>query len=217
METKQVAMTPDELKEFQEFKQKKEKIEARKKRAEDREAYKNLIDSTLEQVFPELQKLAKLLAEKKKEVYMSFHEAMLMKADLFELKSDQRSHTFTNAAGTMRIMLGHYETDGYDDTVNEGVAKVKAFISSMAKDPQSKMLVDGILQLLSKDSKGNLKASRVIQLKKMANESKDEIFIEGVQIIEDAYRPEISKSFIRAECRKEGESWTNVPLGITEA
>ncbi|MDD4217473.1 MAG: DUF3164 family protein, partial [Bacteroidales bacterium] len=114
-------------------------------------------------------------------------------------------------------MLGHYETDGYDDTVNEGVAKVKAFISSMAKDPESKMLVDGILQLLSKDSKGNIKASRVIQLKKMANESQDELFIEGVQIIEDAYRPEISKSFIRAESRKEGEAWENVPLGITEA
>ncbi|MDD4218497.1 MAG: hypothetical protein PHZ24_14320 [Bacteroidales bacterium] len=145
METKQVEMTPEDLREFQEFKQKKEKQDARKRRADDREAYKDLIDLTLEQVFPELQKLSKLLAEKKKEVYLSFHEAMLMKADLFQLKSNQRSHTFTNAAGTMRIMLGHYETDGYDDTVNEGVAKVKAFISSMAKDPESKMLVDGIL------------------------------------------------------------------------
>ncbi|MDD2633960.1 MAG: DUF3164 family protein [Bacteroidales bacterium] len=217
METKKVEMTPEEFKEFQEFKEKNEKLEARKKRADDREAYKSLIDATIESVFPELQNLSKLLGEKKKGVYISFHEAMLMKADLFELKSQQRSHTFTNAAGTMRVILGYYETDGYDDTVNEGIAKVKAFISSLARDPESKMLVDGILRLLSKDTKGNLKASRVIQLKKMAAESNNELFIEGVQIIEDAYRPEVSKSFIRAEYRKEGEAWTNVPLGITEA
>ena len=101
--------------------------------------------------------------------------------------------------------------------MNEGIAKVKDFIGSLAKDDESTMLVRAILKLLSKDQQGNLKASRVMQLRKMAEESGNETFIDGVSIIEQAYNPIVSKYYVRAEYKNDKQQWTNVPLGMTEA
>ena len=52
--------------------------------------------------------------------------------------------------------------------------------------------------LLKKDKNGNLKASRVLELKKIAKQVGDSEFIDGVKIIEAAYRPNKSSTFI--EC-----------------
>lgn len=74
-----------------------------------------------------------------------------------------------------------------------------------------------VLRLLARDAKGTLKASRVVQLRKIAEETKSDRFMEGVQIIEEAYQPAISKQFIRAEEKNENGAWVCVPLGMTEA
>ena len=74
-----------------------------------------------------------------------------------------------------------------------------------------------VFRLLAKDSKGAIKASRVMQLRKMAEESQSERFIEGVKVIEEAYQPAISKQFIRAEYKDENGMWKSIPLGMTEA
>jgi hypothetical protein len=183
----------------------------------EREAYKKLVSETVNECFPSLMLLSDKLAKNKKLIYEQFQQALVMKSDLFNVKNDQRSHSFTNAEGTERIILGQYETDDYDDTVNEGIAKVKAFIGSLAKDSESKMLVGAIIKLLSRDQKGNLKASRVMQLRKMADESGNAEFMDGVKIIDAAYRPAVSKYYVRAEYKNEQGAWVNVPLGMTEA
>ena len=74
-----------------------------------------------------------------------------------------------------------------------------------------------VLKLLAKDQKGNLKASRIIQLRKIAEESGNDRFMEGVRIIEEAYRPAISKQYIRVEIKDANGMWKNIPLGMTEA
>ena len=48
-------------------------------------------------------------------------------------------------------------------------------------------------------------------------ETGDERFMEGVQIIEEAYQPAISKQFIRAEIKNDNGAWIAIPLGMTEA
>lgn len=45
-----------------------------------------------------------------------------------------------------------------------------------------------VLRLLARDAKGTLKASRIVQLRKVAMETGDDRFIEGVRIIEEAYQ-----------------------------
>jgi hypothetical protein len=216
-EKKQVEMTAAEQLEFEAFKAAKSAAERKQRERDNREAYKAIVNETIDAIFPDLQEVSKDLQAKKLKVYDAFKRALEMKADVYGIKDEQNSNTFTNSAGNRRIILGQYTVDNYDDTVNEGIAKVKEFIGSLAKDKDSNMLVTAILKLLSKDQQGNLKASRVMQLRKMAEESGNEQFMDGVRIIQDAYRPIVSKYYVRAEYKDERQQWKNVPLGMTEA
>ena len=100
--------------------------------------------------------------------------------------------------------------------MNEGIAIVKEYLGSLAKDADSAALVQAVLRLMSRDQAGNLKASRVLQLHKMAQDSGNERFQEGVRIIEESYAPTESKQFIRADVKDENGKWIPVPLGMTE-
>lgn len=217
MEHENVTMTPEEKREFEAFKADKEKKATEAKRKADREAYKDLIDENVRDIFPAVIEISETLSKQKSKIYDSFTDALKLKAQVYGTNDGQRSHTFTSKDGTKRIVLGNYETDGYDDTVNDGIAKVQEYIKSLAKDDESKLLVSAILKLLSRDQKGNLKASRVMQLRKMADDSRNEEFIDGVRIIEAAYRPVISKQFVKAEQKNDKNQWVNIPLGMTEA
>jgi hypothetical protein len=216
-ETVQMTMTPQERAQFEAFKAEQARKEQQARAMENRESYKTLVDETINAVFPDIEELSDLLAAKKENIYRQFDQAIDLKADAYGVKDGQRSHTFTTQDGRRRIILGYYEIDSYDDTVNDGIAKVQQFIESLAKDSDSKMLVSAILRLLSKNQKtGTLKASRVMQLRKMADESGNAEFIDGVKIIEDSYRPALSKQYVRAEKKDDKNQWVNVPLGMTE-
>lgn len=209
-------MTAEERQEFEAYKLAKEKKAAEAKRKSDREAYTALVDETIAAVMPGLTNISEAIAQKKTAAAEAFRGALEMKAELFGVKDDQQSHTFTNSEGTMRITIGHYMLDNYRDTVNEGIAMVKTYIESQARDDASRALVKAILRLLSRDEAGNLKASRVLQLQKMAEETGDERFIEGVRIIQESYQPTPSKDYIRAAVRDESGAWVPIPLSMTD-
>lgn len=209
-------MTAQERQEYEAFKVMMARKAAEAKRKSDREAYTALVDETIAAVMPELTKISEAIAQKKTAAAEAFRGALEMKAELFGVKDDQQSHTFTNSEGTMRITIGHYMLDNYRDTVNEGIAMVKTYIESQARDDASRALVKAILRLLSRDEAGNLKASRVLQLQKMAEETGDERFIEGVRIIQESYQPTPSKDYIRAAVRDKSGAWVAVPLSMTD-
>lgn len=210
----EIRLTASEAEEFRQYKEAKEKDRLKK---ENRDAYKQLVDEAVREVFPTLQEVSKSLARSKQAVYDRFADALKLKEEIFNTKADQRSNTFSTSDGMYRITLGNHQTDDYDDTVNEGIAKVKRVISSFANDDNSRLLVEAVMKLLSRDAKGNLKASRVMQLRKLATESGNAELIDGVEIIEKAYRPQISKTFVRAEYKDDNGKWVSVPLGMTEA
>ena len=210
----EIRLTASEAEEFRQYKEAKEKDRLKK---ENRDAYKQLVDEAVREVFPSLQEVSSNLAKSKQGVYERFADALKLKEEIFNTKADQKSNTFSSADGLYRITLGNHQTDDYDDTVNEGIAKVKEVISSFANDDNSRLLVSAIMKLLSRDAMGNLKASRVMQLRKLATDSGNAELIDGVEIIEKAYRPQISKTFIRAEHKDDNGKWVSVPLGMTEA
>ena len=209
-------MTAQERQEYEAFKVMMARKAAEAKRKSDREAYTELVDETIAAVMPELTNISEAIAQKKTAAAEAFRGALEMKAELFGVKDDQQSHTFTNSEGTMRITIGHYMLDNYRDTVNQGIAMVKTYIESQARDDASRALVKAILRLLSRDEAGNLKASRVLQLQKMAEETGDERFIEGVRIIQESYQPTRSKEYIRAAVRDKSGTWMPVPLSMTD-
>ena len=199
----------------------KEALEAEKakeiQKENDRQAYKELVSGKVDELFPSLEKLSVQLGEAKKHVYDEFSTALSMKRDLYNRKDSQNSHAFMNVKGDRRITLGNNTVDNYDDTVDAGISIVKEYISSLARDENSRILVDTVMRLLAKDQKGTLKPSRVMQLRQMANKSGNARFIEGVRIIEAAYKPEQSKTYVRAEIKDENGKWRSIPLGMTEA
>ncbi len=213
-----VSMTAEELAEFAAYKEAKAKKEAEEKEKSAREEYRRLVDEEIRESIPVLQDISDEIKACKGHVMDNFRTIVEMKSELFRsrVKDDQRSHTFTSSDGKMRITLGVYVTDGYQDTVEDGIDKVKQYIESLAKDEKTKALVNMVMRLLARDAQGTLKASRIVQLRKIAEETGDEEFKTGVKIIEESYQPSISKQFIRAEVRDERGAWTSIPLGMTE-
>lgn len=217
-EIQTVQMTAEERAKYEAFKRAEALKERLRAKREARKAYAALVDETIEAAMPQLAMISSQIAAAKSAVQAEFNRALELKAEIFDDKAQPRTHTFTNSAGDKRIILGRYAVDAYRDTVEDGIAKVRGYIQSLAKDAESAALVKAILRLMSKDQNGTLKASRVLQLRKMAEDSGNEDFMEGVKIIEEAYQPIESKQFIRAETRNpETGAWQSIPLGMTEA
>ena len=74
------------------------------------------------------------------------------------------------------------------------------------------------MRLVARDSAGNLKASKALQLRKLANDLNNDRLNEGITIIEEAYIPSFSKTYIYAEVRDEKTgAWKQIPLSMTES
>lgn len=221
METNTVQMTQAELEQFRAFQEEQKKKAGQERAKEMRDTYRKMVDNEIESAVPELVAISRDIKTVKAKVLENFKSILEMKGEMFQLAKgkvlENQTHTFTNTNGDKRITLGYYVTDGYLDTANEGIAIITEYIQSLATDEKSKSLVGMVMNLLAKDQKGTLKASRIIRLRKIAEENGDERFMEGVRIIEDAYRPEASKTFIRAEIKDQNGAWKSVPLGMTEA
>lgn len=212
-----VTMTADERREFEAYRAEKQKKEAAERRKQQRTDYAAMVDDEVRTTLPVLRELSEQIKTVKSTVFGNFDAILRMKSEVLGLtKDDQRSHTFTTSDSKLRLTLGVNTIDGYRDTVEDGIAMVKAYIESLAKDETSKALVNAVLRLLSRDQSGNIKASRVLQLRKMAEETGDERFIEGVQIIEESYQPTETKKYIRAEYKNDKGAWVNIPLGMTD-
>lgn len=220
MET--VKMTAEERAEFEAFKAEREKKAAEERRKQQRIDYTKMVDDELATAIPELQSLSEDIKTVKARVFDNFKTILDLKGEMFRQKKGQEmgfaSHTFTSSDGTMRLKLGQYLNDNYLDTAEDGVAMINEYIAGLATDEKTQALVNMVLRLLAKDSKGTLKAQRILQLRKIAEESGAEKFIEGVRIIEEAYRPIPTRNFLQAAVKdpKTG-GWKQIPLGMTES
>lgn len=212
-------MTAEERAEWEAFKAEKAKKAEAEQRRQQREAYAQLVDDELVDVIPQLRFLSEEIKVVKDAVFGNFKTVLDMKAEVVGFKEEgQFSHTFTNRDSTMRLTLGVNTVDGWSDMAEAGIAMVRQYIESLATDDKTQALVTAVLRLLSKDRQGNLNASKVLTLWKMAEESGDEKFMEGVRIIRESYQPTETRRYIRAQYRDEttGNAWRNIPLSITD-
>lgn len=183
------------------------------KKDEDRAAYKELAEDAVAKAIFKLSIASEVLSNAKTEVFKYFEDVLQVKAEIYGVKAKQQTHTFSFDGG--EITIGYRINDGWDDTVNEGIAKVNNFISSLSKDTETAALVNVVFSLLKKDAKGNLKGSRVLELQKLTKEFDNEEFTDGVEIIAAAYKPRRSVWFIDAAIIAEDGSKTPIPLAIS--
>ena len=179
----------------------------------DRTAYKELVEQTVPKAIFKLCTASEIMSNAKTEAFKMFEDALKLKAEVYGIKDKQMSHTFSDDKS--EITIGYRITDGWDDTVNAGVAKVEKYISSLAKSPETASLVSIVFRLLKKDAKGNLKGSRVLELLQFAKEANDEELTDGVNIIADSYKPVKSVWFIDAALIGEDGKKTNIPLSMS--
>ena len=181
---------------------------------ENREAYKALVNEAIPQIIGKLQNYSEQMAEVKLHTFEALKILLDTKNEVYEVKGDQQSHTFTDTHGNT-ITYGFRVIDNWDDTVNAGIEKVNHFIASLAKDDDSAKLVSVINRLLKKDAKGNLKASRVLELTRVAKEFNSPAFTDAVTIIAEAYRPQRSAFYIEANTLDEQGKKCNIPLSLS--
>ena len=185
------------------------------KKQQDIETYKTLKDETVKQVFEGLKKLSDTMMLAKEGTFNVFDQIITLKNDLFNTKENRQSDTFTTEDGEISIKLGNRMYEGWDDTVDVGVERVKKYLKTLAKDEESGNLVDTVMRLLSKDRKGNLKANKVLELEQLATKSGNEDFIEAIQIIKSAYRPVPSCQFIEVRYKDEKGNEISLPLSMS--
>lgn len=176
-----------------------------------RKAYKELVEESIPGIVEGLVSTSETLSKIKTQVFASFEEMLQLKAEVYSIKEEQRSHTFTT--DTHSITIGFRINDNWDDTVKTGIAKVKEFINSLAKDEATGVLVNTVLKLLQKNKKGDLQANKVLELKAMAEEFKNDLFTDGVDIILKSYKPARGNWFIEAYEVYEGNK-TAIPLSL---
>lgn len=214
-----VVMTEEEAAEYQAFKEAQARKRAEEKKKEERQTYDDLVDEAIEESFPRLRNISDALRMTKKTVRESFSAILDMKRDVLGLtKEKQRSHTWTHSNGKMRITIGSHKCDGWKDTVTDGVQMVKEACLDLIQDETTRALVNQILRLMAPDKEGNLKAAKALQLRRLADELHNDRISEGVTIIEEAYIPSLSKTYIYGEVKdEETGAWKSIPLGMTEA
>ena len=211
----ETTISPEELAAFRAY---QARIQRDQRDKELRDTYAQLVDDEIDAATDMLTQLSTDMATIKETVMSNFRSVIDMKTETLGLSKPQGqyTHTFTNSDSTRRITIGNYTIDSYRDTVEDGIQLVTTYIQSLARDQDSQALVKAVMQLLSRNSKGQIKASRVLQLRKIAEEVGDPQFIRGVQIIQDSYQPEISRSFVRLEVKDPStQTWSIVPLNIS--
>ncbi|MGP6603621.1 DUF3164 family protein [Ornithobacterium rhinotracheale] len=183
-------------------------------KADERKVYKELVNRELPQIVEPLKMLSENIGKIKLFVFESLKALLDLKCNAYGVKDTQQSHTFSDDKGNT-ITYGFRIIDGWDDTVTAGIDKVREFIASLAKDEATGKLVHAVNQLLKKDAKGNLKASRVLELTKLAEDFNNDNFTDAVNIIRQAYKPQRSAFFVDASYTDAQGKKINIPLSIS--
>lgn len=204
-------MTPQQRAELKAQLEAQERAE-KQKREDDVNAYKDLVSGFCHRTKDKLLALSGLMRQHKDEVFKEVESVIQLKEALYDTKLDRHSNSFT--ADGITVTLGRRTNDGWDDTVEVGITKVKEFLATLAKDDNSAKLYKAVMQLLSKDRKGNLKASALLQLERYANEWNDPMFSEGVEIIRNAYTPVETCDFISVSYKDEDGKTHAIPLSL---
>ena len=206
-------LTKEQIEELQ-AQMKLKEAEEQEKRKQDIEAYKDLVDETVSSVFCGLAEVSEFLAKNKELAENQLNKIIEVKNELYGAKEEQQTHTFTTKDGKMSVCIGYRIANDYDETLGNGIAKVHEFISSLAVNDETARLVNIIGSLLRTDKNGNMKPSRVLELSKLAMDINDQGFTEGVKIIQAAYKPRRTRTFITAWLNLEngGKQYLNLSM-----
>lgn len=209
----QVEMSQEDLAAFRKFKEDQEKEKIYKDKMND---YRVLVDKTVRFAYEDLSEISTKMKNLKQRLIDDFSTLIEMKSEIFEVNSGQKSHSFINSDGDIKVTFGYHFKDNYQDTVNEGIELIRESISELGTDENSRLLVDAVMTLISKDKYGGINAQKLLQLRKLSNRIQNEKFTKGVKVIEDSYEITKTKSYIYLEVKGTSGKWNRIPLSLTD-
>ena len=186
------------------------------RKQEQKDAYMQMKDQFLERNLEKLKALSDQMQALKKEIFDDAETLIKRKDELFNTKTDRQSNTFSHESGKYSISLGNRINEGWDDTCEQGIEKVKEFLQTLAKDDNSAALVETIMRLIAKNNKGMLKASKVLELEKLANKIQSAELTEGLNIIKNSYRPKPTCQFISVTMKDDNGNDKQLPLSLSQ-
>ena len=187
----------------------------KQKRQENIDAYKQSVDEFVRNTFERMKGVSEMMRREKDSVFTAADTLISLKDELYDTKTDRHSNSFTSSDGMVSITLGKRTNDAWDDTVNVGIKKVNDFFKSkMEQNEELAALTDMVMALLARDKKGNLKASRVLQLQEVARKSGFSELVAAAEIIKQAYKPVESVEFISVTYKDEKGIKRTLPLSL---
>ncbi len=187
----------------------------KQKRQENIDAYKQSVDEFVRNTFERMKGVSEMMRREKDSVFAAADTLISLKDELYDTKTDRHSNSFTSSDGMVSITLGKRTNDAWDDTVNVGIKKVNDFFKSkMEQNEELAALTDMVMALLARDKKGNLKASRVLQLQEVARKSGFSELVAAAEIIKQAYKPVESVEFISVQYKDENGVKRALPLSL---
>lgn len=187
----------------------------KQKRQDDIDAYKQSVDDFVRSTFERMKRVSDMMRSEKDSVFANADTLISIKDELYDTKTDRHSNSFTSSDGMVSITLGRRTNDAWDDTVNVGIQKVNDFFKSkMEQNAELAALTDMVMALLARDKKGNLKASRVLQLQEVARKSGYSELVAAAEIIKQAYKPVESVEFISVTYKDEKGVKRTLPLSL---
>lgn len=187
----------------------------KQKRQDDIDAYKQSVDDFVRSTFERMKGVSDMMRREKDSVFRAADTLISIKDELYDTKTDRHSNSFTSSDGMVSITLGKRTNDAWDDTVKVGIQKVTDFFKSkMEQNEELAALTDMVMALLARDKKGNLKASRVLQLQEVARKSGFSELIDAAEIIKQAYKPVESVEFISVQYKDEKGVKQTLPLSL---
>ncbi|MGP1500776.1 MAG: DUF3164 family protein [Bergeyella cardium] len=207
-------LTAEQRKEFMAQAKELERQE-KEKRAEANRALEGLASESVPASFRLLKDASEILQQAKEQIFRNFENYLKLKIETLGIKArNQQSHTIS--FGNQSIKLGYRITDGYTDEAGYGLEMVHRFLGGLAKDDSSQKLVNSILRLLQRNAKGDLDSKKVLELKQIADkEFPDTDLQKGVEIIQNSYKPKLSRWFVEAYYTDGVGIERNLPLSIT--
>lgn len=191
----------------------RKKIDAGKKIKAD---YESLKDEQVKATFKSLQLISSNLENEKVDIFNQFGALVGMKKEVFNISEKQmelqQSHTFSTADNKMSIIIGQNVIDSWGDEVNVGIERVNTWIDTKIADPKA---AGTIRVLLKPNAQGTLKANRILDLSKHANEIGDTDLIEAVDFIRDQYKPERTSTYVKAKYLDENDQWQWLALSMS--
>ena len=161
-------------------------------------SYKLMQDEFLEDLLPGLYSFSLQQADMVTHAHKSMASLVDLKQDLYEVKEDQNSHTFTHRKGLGSVTIGYNTIIRFDGTEAEGVKIIKNYIKKLSADDEKRKILGNLLNTFMKpDKKGNLNPARIAELNNQKQEVNDEEFSRGVDIIVNAQVVVRSSLFVK--------------------